>query len=208
MELDYLRSRRQDAGKKPNRLILLAPRYLSYRLVHLALLYAQERDIGRLVQRWHSTMVRTMRNAPTASIDAPPGSGLGIWPLTLQSCSGCDTWTTMAGWTQIQKMAPGCARSMWGLLNGAKSTAFLGLGPLICAWQVSWSVRLHALQHRMCSLHRVHAYSLMRSQDPVARRGPLPVVTCYTAYVHTTGSNCWRPFMRSRTFVTGVMSPA
>ena len=56
MELDYLRARKEDANKKPNWLILLAPLYLSYRLVYLTLLYAQERVIDRLVQRWHSKM--------------------------------------------------------------------------------------------------------------------------------------------------------
>ena len=40
----------------------------------------------------------------------------------------------------------------------------LWLGPL--QWyQVPWRVRIYALQSRMCSLHRVHAYSLLRSQD-------------------------------------------
>ena len=60
MELIYLRAHKQGANKTPNWLILRAPQYLSCRLVHLAVLYAQERDIGRLV--WRSRMVRVLRN--------------------------------------------------------------------------------------------------------------------------------------------------
>ena len=54
----------------------------------------------------------------------------------------------------------------------------------------------------MCSLHRVHGYSLMHGHNEAVdtRVG--------TEYAHTLGSNCWRAFVRSRDFRTGRMYPA
>ena len=61
MEMEYMRARGPASGK-PDWLVLHAPQFLSCRLVHLAVMYAHERDCDRLVQLWRARVVRVQRN--------------------------------------------------------------------------------------------------------------------------------------------------
>ena len=56
----------------------------------------------------------------------------------------------------------------------------------------AWHVRFYAIQGRLCSLRRVHGYSLLREVDQAD--DPL----CCDEYRHTLGSNCWRAFAQVR----------
>ena len=163
-------------------------------------LCALDRDIDCLVQRWRSGAIVQRE-------------GSRVWGLLYA------IHQYIHGFSPNERASyrmSACQSSIRQWLRNLDGVSAMVWNPAVdlqlcttCMHHLLFENCVSALQDRIvCSLHRVHTYSLLNQQDLVVRQRFPRVIPSAWEYWPTLGSNCWRAFMLQRAAVLEIMWPA